>query len=48
MVLHIQTGFKHGDSCSSPVIVEIPDGIKWCIEDYDGMETVEEEHRSWS
>ena len=29
-------------------IVEIPDNINWTIRDYDGMETIEEEHRSWS
>lgn len=28
-------------------IVEIPDGVDWEINDYDGMETVEEKHRSW-
>lgn len=28
-------------------IVRVPNGVKWVIEDYDGMETVEEEHRSW-
>lgn len=28
-------------------VVEIPDGIPWSISDYDGIETVEEEHRSW-
>lgn len=29
-------------------IVEIPDDICWTIKDYDGMESVEEYHRSWS
>ena len=29
-------------------VVEIPDGIDWEIDEYDGLETVEECHRSWS
>lgn len=28
-------------------IVKIPANIKWKIHDYDGMESVEEEHKSW-
>ena len=28
-------------------IVEIPDDVDWYISDYDGMEEVEEVHRSW-
>ena len=33
--------------CGQVEIVEIPDDVKWVIRDYDGMETVEEAHRSW-
>jgi len=28
-------------------IVEIPDDVKWEIDDYDGMESIHEIHRSW-
>lgn len=28
-------------------VVEIPDGVEWVIGEYDGMEQVEEAHRSW-
>ena len=28
-------------------IVEVPDGVEWRIDEYDGLETIEEKHRSW-
>lgn len=28
-------------------IADIPDDAKWFIDDYDGIETVREEHRTW-
>ena len=28
-------------------VVEIPDGIEWEIDDYDGEEIIHEKHRSW-
>lgn len=28
-------------------VIEIPDDIEWEIDEYDGIETVEEVHRSW-
>lgn len=32
---------------SKLVIVDIPDGISYHIDDYDGQESVHESHRSW-
>lgn len=28
-------------------VVDIPDDVKWEIDDYDGIETIHEVHRSW-
>jgi len=28
-------------------VVEVPDGVAWEIDDYDGNETVAEKHRTW-
>lgn len=28
-------------------IVNVPEDIKWHIHDYDGMETIREDHRTW-
>jgi hypothetical protein len=32
---------------SSLKVVEIPDGVEWHIHEYDGMEHVAENHRTW-
>ena len=29
-------------------VVDIPDDVKWHIEEYDGVEWVAEDHRTWS
>ena len=29
-------------------IVEVPDGVEWTIEEYDGKEWVAETHRTWN
>lgn len=28
-------------------VVDIPDDVKWYIDDYDGIETIREHHRTW-
>jgi hypothetical protein len=33
--------------CAELKVVEIPDGVKWQIEDYDGIEWIAEQHRTW-
>lgn len=35
-------------ACAKLSVVEIPDGISYDIDDYDGMESVEETHHSWN
>ena len=34
-------------ACAALEIVEIPDNVKWQIEEYDGWEWVAEKHRTW-
>ena len=29
-------------------VVEVPDGISWELDEYDGIETIAETHRTWS
>ena len=29
-------------------VVEIPDGVEWTVEEYDGREWIAEVHRTWS
>lgn len=33
--------------CAKLRVVEIPDGVKWTIQEYDGYEHVAEAHRTW-
>lgn len=41
-------GDKANGFCANLDIVEIPDGVQWEIDEYDGIERVDEVHRSWS
>lgn len=40
-------GEKSYGQCANLEIVEIPDGIDYEIDDYDGMERIAEKHRTW-
>jgi hypothetical protein len=39
---------KASGAFASLDVVEIPDGIDWRIEEYDGKEWVSESHKTWS
>ena len=41
-------GKEANGECASLKIIEIPDDIDYVIDEYDGNETVQESHRSWS
>lgn len=45
----VETLKKDADGWASKLkIVEVPDDVKWHIGEYDGLESVDEDHRSWS
>ena len=43
-----ELGEEVNERFANLVVVEIPDDVKWEITEYDGVETIEEEHRKWS
>ena len=43
-----ELGEEADGRCAKLKVVEIPDGVAWAIEEYDGNEWVSEEHRTWS
>jgi hypothetical protein len=40
-------GEEASGSLSELQIVEVPDDVKWEIDEYDGIESIHEVHRSW-
>lgn len=42
-----ELGSKANGKHASLKIVEIPDGVEWQVEEYDGNEWVAEKHRTW-
>ena len=43
-----EQGIAINGAFSDLKVVEIPDGINWYIEEYDGREHIAERHRTWS
>ena len=43
-----ELGSKANGSSAELKIVDIPEYVEWYINEYDGMESVEERHNSWS
>lgn len=43
-----ELGDEANGRCATLKIVEIPDGVQWEIEEYDGVEWIAEVHRTWS
>lgn len=42
-----ELGAKANGASAELEVVEIPDDVKWEIDEYDGVETIREAHRSW-
>lgn len=40
-------GAAANGECATLEVLEIPDGIEYEIDEYDGMESIHEKHRSW-
>lgn len=42
-----ELGEAANGSCAKLKIIDIPDGVEWDIDEYDGYESIHEKHRSW-
>lgn len=41
-------GERANGRCANLRVVEIPDNVAYAIDEYDGVESIHEQHRSWS
>ncbi len=49
LIAVVQTlGKKANGDFANLQVVDIPDGVQWEIDEYDGFEHIDEVHRSWS
>ncbi len=46
-IVEALTSEKASGRFSSLKVVEIPEGVNWYVEEYDGREWVAERHRTW-
>ena len=42
-----ELGKDASGSCSELAVVKVPEGVSWHIAEYDGLEHVAEDHRTW-
>jgi hypothetical protein len=42
-----QLGTRSNDALSTLEVIEIPEDVKWYVQDCEGIEHVAEEHRTW-
>ena len=42
-----EMGKEANGFCAELKVIEIPDGVEWHISEYDGIEHVAEDHRTW-
>lgn len=42
-----EMGDEAAGSCCHLAVVELPDGVSWHVEEYDGYEHIAEDHRTW-
>ena len=42
-----ELGEEANGRCANLFVTEVPDGVEWQIEEYDGTEWIAEKHRTW-